>query len=337
VNNRNQVALDYGAGLKYFLYSNVALRGDVRHIITLNDRFNNLEYTLGATIYFGGPKQLASAPVVFDADNDGVPDNDDKCPGTAIGVKVDRDGCPLDSDKDGVADYLDKCPGTPSGVAVDNVGCPLDTDMDGVPDYLDKCPGTPSGVKVDQDGCPLDSDKDGVPDYLDKCPGTPIGVTVDIKGCPPVEQIQEARAEAPAAAAVVETKQAVAAAAVAKEIFEKGRATINVEFDFDKADIKPAFDEEIQKFALVMKNYPDLKVVIEGYTDNVGKKAYNEKLSERRANSVKNYMTKKLGIEESRLTARGYGNSKPIDSNKTKMGRQKNRRVEAAVSYQIKK
>ena len=59
VNNRNQGALDYGAGLKYFLYSNIALRGDVRHIITLNDRFNNLEYTLGVTIYFGGPKQAA--------------------------------------------------------------------------------------------------------------------------------------------------------------------------------------------------------------------------------------------------------------------------------------
>jgi len=336
VNNRNQVALDYGAGLKYFLYSDVALRGDVRHIITLNDRFNNLEYTLGATIYFGGPKQ-AAAPVVVDSDNDGVSDNYDKCPGTPIGVKVDQDGCPLDTDKDGVADYLDKCPGTPEGVKVDQDGCPLDSDKDGVADYLDKCPGTPIGVKVDQDGCPLDSDKDGVPDYLDKCPGTPMGVKVDENGCPPVEQLQEVRAEAPAAAAVVETKEQVAAAAVAKEIFEKGRATINVEFDTNKADIKPAFDKEIQKFADVMKNYPDLKVVIEGHTDNVGGNVFNEKLSAKRANSVKDYLTKKFGIAESRVTAKGYGMSKPLDSNKTKAGRQKNRRVEAAVDYTIKK
>ncbi|MCX5832208.1 MAG: OmpA family protein [Deltaproteobacteria bacterium] len=336
VNNRNQVALDYGAGLKYFLYSDVALRGDVRHIIALNDRFNNLEYTLGATVYFGGSKQ-AAAPVVVDSDNDGVSDNYDKCPGTPIGVKVDQDGCPLDTDKDGVTDNLDKCPGTPEGVKVDQDGCPLDSDKDGVADYLDKCPGTPIGVKVDQDGCPLDSDKDGVPDYLDKCPGTPMGVKVDENGCPPVEQLQEVRAEAPAAAAVVETKEAVAAAAVAKEIFEKGRATINVEFDTNKADIKPAFDKEIQKFADVMKNYPDLKVVIEGHTDNVGGKVPNEKLSAKRANSVKDYLTKKFGIAESRLTAKGYGMSKPLDSNKTKAGRQKNRRVEAAVDYTIKK
>jgi len=366
MNNRNQVAFDYGAGLKYFFYDNLAIRGDVRHIITLNDRFNNLEYTLGAAIYFGGPK-TAVAPVVVDSDNDGVPDNYDKCPGTPagvkvdqvgcpldsdndgvpdyldkcpgtpVGVKVDKDGCPLDSDKDGVPDYLDKCPGTPAGVTVDQNGCPLDSDKDGVPDYLDKCPGTPAGVNVDKDGCPLDSDKDGVPDYLDKCPGTPAGVKVDQNGCPPVEQLQEVRAEAPAAAAIVETKEAAAAAAVAKEIFEKGRATINVEFDTNKADIKPAFHKEIQKFADVMKNYPALKVVIEGHTDNVGGKVLNEKLSAKRANSVKSYMTKNFGIAESRLTAKGYGMSKPLASNKTKEGRQKNRRVEAAIDYTIKK
>jgi OOP family OmpA-OmpF porin len=308
MNDRNHAVIDYGAGLKYFLYSNIALRVDVRHLILLNDDINNVEYTVGATIYFGGPKQ-PTVPVIVDSDNDGVSDNYDKCPGTPIGVKVDQDGCPLDSDKDGV------------------------------PDYLDKCPGTPLGVKVDQDGCPLDSDKDGVPDYLDKCPGTPAGMKVDKDGCPPpMEQLQEFRAEAPAAAAKVETKEAAAAAAVAKEMFEKGRATIKVEFDTNKANIKPAFDKELQKFADVMKNYPDLKVVIEGHTDNVGGKVPNEKLSAKRANSVKDYLTKKFGIAESRLTAKGYGMSKPIASNKTKAGRQTNRRVEAAVDYQkIKK
>ncbi|MDP2267854.1 MAG: OmpA family protein [Deltaproteobacteria bacterium] len=284
MNDRNHAVLDYGAGLQYFLYSNLALRGDIRHLILLNDKINNLEYTLGATFYFGGPKP-AAAPVVVDSDNDGVSDNYDKCPGTPIGVKVDQDGCPLDSDKDGV------------------------------PDYLDKCPGTSAGVKVDQNGCPPPP--------------------------PPVERVREVRAEAPAAAAVVVTseqkKEAAAAAVVAKEMFEKGRATINVEFDFDKADIKPAYDKEIQKFADVMKNYPALQVVIEGHTDNTGKKAYNQKLSKKRANSVKSYLTKKFGIAESRLTAIGYGDSKPIDSNKTKAGRQNNRRVEAAINYMIKK
>src|SRR3990172_1793691 len=299
--DRNQILAVYGAGLKYFLYKDIALRGDIRHMILLNDNYNNLEYTIGLAYYFGGPKPA-----------------------------------PLDSDKDGVTDNYDKCPGTPIGVRVDKDGCPLDTDRDGVPDYLDKCPGTPAGVKVDKVGCPPDTDKDGVPDYLDKCPGTPAGVKVDQYGCPPVEQLQEVRAEAPAAAAVVtgeQKKEAAAAAVVSKEMFEKGRATIKIKFDFDKADVKPAFNKEIKKFADVIKNYPHLKVVIEGHTDRTGKKAYNQKLSEKRATSVKSYMTEKFGIEESRLTVRGYGDSKPIASNKTKAGRQKNRRVEAAVDY----
>jgi OOP family OmpA-OmpF porin len=234
----------------------------------------------------------------------------------------------------------------------------VDSDNDRVPDnydyrneftkapYYDYCPTTtPAGAKVDDWGCPLDSDKDGVPDYLDKCPGTPAGVKVDKDGCPPpppppVLQLQEVRAEAPAAAAVVtseQKKEAASVAVVAKEMFEKGRATIKVEFDFNKADIKPAFDKEIQKFADVMKNNPDLKVVIEGHTDNVGGKDFNEKLSTKRSNSVRDSLTKKFGIAESRLTAKGYGMAKPIASNTTKVGRQKNRRVEAAVDYTIKK
>lgn len=318
VKDRDRFTVDYGAGLKFFLTENVALRADVRHIILpLHDTYNELLYTVGLHFSFGGERRTMAVTQAAEP---------------AAAVEVARD-----SDQDGVPDNLDKCPNTLIGVKVDNVGCPLDSDKDGVPDYLDKCPGTPTGVRVDRTGCPLDSDEDGVPDYLDSCPDTPAGEKVDKYGCPPMEKLQEVRAEAPVAAAKVETKEAVGAAVVAKQMLEKGRATINVEFDFDKADIKPAYDKEIQKFADVMKNYPDLNVVIEGHTDSTGKAAYNQKLSEKRANSVKGYMIEKFGIAESRLTAEGYGESKPIDSNKTKAGRQNNRRVEAAVNYLIKK
>lgn len=129
----------------------------------------------GVSYYFGRER---------DSDDDGVPNSEDACPGTAFGVKVDEFGCPIDSDKDGIADYLDKCADTPIGVKVDGSGCPLDSDSDGVPDYLDKCSNTPMGVKVDLTGCPVDSDSDGVPDYLDKCSNTPISVKVDASGCP---------------------------------------------------------------------------------------------------------------------------------------------------------
>jgi OOP family OmpA-OmpF porin len=150
--NDNDPLVNYGGGLKYFITEAIALRGDVRHVISFDSTYNNLLYTVGLSIFFGGTKEAAAR-------------------------------APLDSDGDGVPDHLDRCPDTPAGVAVDSSGCPLDSDGDGVPDYLDRCPDTPAGVAVDSSGCPLDSDGDGVPDYLDKCPGTPIGARVDERGC----------------------------------------------------------------------------------------------------------------------------------------------------------
>jgi len=321
-------AFDYGVGAKYFLTDNFAIRGDVRHLIYKYDKtYNNLEYTLGAYIPFGGAapavKPVAApapepapvaAPVVvppppapaapLDSDGDGVIDALDKCPGTPAGVKVDKDGCPIDTDKDGVPDYLDKCPGTPLGVAVDKDGCPLDSDKDGVPDYLDKCPGTPLGVAVDKDGCPLDSDKDGVPDYLDKCPGTPAGVKVDKDGCPPAK-------------------------AAAAERFCSKPAILAINFDTNKSDIKAEYHDELKTVGEFLTYFPNAKGEISGHTDSVGSNALNQKLSERRAVSIKNYIIKTFGIKADRITTKGYGETKPIASNKTKEGKAKNRRIEA--------
>jgi OOP family OmpA-OmpF porin len=350
--DRDRFTADYGAGVKYFIRDNLALRADIRHIILpLHDRYNELLFSIGVTYTFGGAKQArmiepevvavraaepeAAPKVSMDSDGDGVVDDLDKCPGTPAGVKVDADGCSLDSDKDGVYDYLDKCPGTPLGVKVDKNGCPLDSDKDGVYDYLDKCPGTPVGVKVDKDGCPLDSDKDGVYDYLDKCPGTPAGVKVDQDGCPP--PAPAAVAPAPAPAPVVQKAVRQAAAVMEAAIVEKGRVTLNVEFDFDKATVRKSSFEEIQNLAEVMKKQAYLKIQIEGHTDNVGSAKYNEKLSQLRADAVKKSLVQKFGIEASRLTAKGYGLTRPTASNATREGRQKNRRVEAAAEYVIKK
>lgn len=228
---------------------------------------------------------------------------------------------PADSDKDGVYDnfdyrhdfttrqYYDKCPtSTPIGAKVDQYGCSPDTDVDGVSDDLDKCPGTPAGVKVDKDGCPLDSDGDGVPDYLDKCPATPAGAEVGQDGC---------HMEAAEGAALEET--------------------LRVEFDTGKSIVKKQYHEVIGRLAAFMKKNPDLKIALEGHTDNVGGAAYNEKLSQRRVDAVKKYLVEKFGIEAFRLSTKGYGLTKPIASNATKEGRQKNRRVEAVTTYGIKK
>jgi OOP family OmpA-OmpF porin len=165
----------------------------------------------------------------------------------------------------------------------------LDSDGDGVTDDLDRCPDTPKGVTVDTKGCPLDSDGDGVPDYLDKCPNTPEGATVDARGC--------------------WTYAAV------------------VMYDINSAEIKseayPMLDEAVS----ILKKNPEIKVEIDGHTDNTGSAAYNMNLSERRAKAVMKYFVDK-GVEAERLSTKGFGFTKPAASNKTKEGRAKNRRVE---------
>ena len=247
------------------------------------------EYTLKNPLPSGVKTDKWGCPL--DTDGDGVPDYLDECPGTPECVKVDDKGCPLDTDGDGVPDYLDKCPGTPEGVNVDDRGCPLDTDGDGVPDYLDECSETPEYVEVDDSGCPVNTDGDGVADYLDKCPGTPYGAIVDEQGC-----------------------------------WVIGDALYAI-FDFDKYKIKPLYYFVLDEAVAVLRKNPDLKIEIQGHTCSMGTEAYNKKLSERRANAIMNYFIKK-GIDETRLSAVGYGLSKPRASNETEAGRILNRRVE---------
>lgn len=244
----------------------------------------------------------------IDSDHDGVPDYMDKCPNTPKGVHVDKDGCPLDTDRDGVPDYRDVCPETPKGVKVDDLGCPLDSDGDGVPDYKDKCPDTPAGVQVDQDGCPLDSDHDGVPDYLDKCPDTTPGVKVDSTGCPVKEVIKEKVKEMP---------------------IESAKLTLSAgaSFAFGKSELLPSAYRELDKVIKTMKEFPDSRWLIAGFTDNIGSDNINKKVSLARAKAVEEYLTGN-GISINRLKIIGYGKANPVASNATEEGRAKNRRVE---------
>jgi OOP family OmpA-OmpF porin len=199
-------------------------------------------------------------------------------------------------------------PAKPKAAAPAVVAAPpveQDSDKDSVPDSRDKCPGTPPGTSVGKDGCPLDSDQDGVPDYLDKCPGTPSGVAVGKDGCPvPPEKVS---------------------------------ITLAIEFDTGKADIKSKYHEEIGKVAAFLREYPTATGTVAGHTDNIGKEAMNQELSQRRAESVKNYLVQKFGIDPARLSAKGYGMARPIADNKTAEGRQKNRRIEAIFDAMVVK
>ncbi|ESP62757.1 OmpA domain protein [Smithella sp. ME-1] len=114
-------------------------------------------------------------------------------------------------------------------------------------------------------------------------------------------------------------------------IKEKVTITLNVQFDTNKADVKEQYNDEIKRVADFMKEFPDTTAEIGGHTDNVASAEYNQKLSEKRANSVRQYLIDKFGIDGSRLTAVGYGLDKPVAGNDTEEGRQQNRRVEAVM------
>jgi OmpA-OmpF porin, OOP family len=239
---------------------------------------------------------LPVAVVSADRDGDGVLDADDKCPDVAGLASLS--GC-ADKDSDGIADGDDKCPDV-AGLAKYG-GCPIpDTDADGVNDEDDKCP-TEKGVSHYQ-GCPIpDTDKDGINDEEDKCP-TRAGTAAN-QGCPEISK------------AVIDKINYVAK---------------NVFFATGSAKLLPKSFKALDEAAKLLKEDESLYVDVDGHTDATGAADKNQTLSEARANSVKAYLVSK-GIAESRLTATGYGSTKPVADNKTAAGKAKNRRTELAV------
>ena len=168
---------------------------------------------------------------------------------------------------------------------------PSDEDNDGVPDTDDKCPGSKS-LPVDSNGCENDGDSDGVPDALDLCPTTPIGATVDAKGC---------------SNALVSLK--------------------GVHFKFDSANLTSEAKSILDGALSAIQSNASQNLQVEGHTDSTGSELYNQDLSERRAQSVVDYLVSK-GVNSSRLTAKGFGESSPVSSNDTSESRAQNRRVE---------
>lgn len=272
-------------------------------------------------------------PRLRDDDNDGVLDKFDKCLGTPANVAVDSFGCPLDTDKDSVPDYLDKCPGTPKGVQVDSVGCPIDSDGDGIADIYDLCPNTPDSIEVDAHGCPVDSDGDGVADYLDKCPDTSKEAEVDTCGCPvdtDGDEVPDYLDKCPTVKGSAKNNGCPIVSAKNKAVLKK--AVHGIQFETNNAVIKTSSYPILNKVVTMMKKNPSYKLHISGHTDNVGKPAQNMKLSKERAAAVVKYLTKK-GIKSSRLRSDGFGDTKPVASNKTEKGKKQNRRVDFEVEF----
>lgn len=267
---------------------------------------------------FDGYQDQDGCPEDQDTDGDTIMDSKDACPTQPEdfdGVD-DEDGCPervQDQDGDGILDDQDQCPQQPEDPDgfEDLDGCPdLDNDRDGILDQTDVCPLQPEDRDLfeDQDGCPdPDNDQDRILDEVDQCPLEPEDYDndEDEDGCPDLYKRIIVRKDR------IELKQTIYFATAEDRILEKSF---------------PLLDEVAQ--ALV--DYPKIKVSIEGHTDDQGKDDYNQDLSERRAASVLRYLVAQ-GVEPERMSSKGFGESQPIDDNRTAEGRAANRRVEFLI------
>lgn len=288
---------------------------------------------------------------VADTDGDGVSDKKDQCPETPAGVAVDDLGCAIDTDGDGIADHLDKCPKVPGVKEME--GCP-DSDGDGIVDDEDECPEVPGvisaqgcpdadgdGIVDDEDACPQlaglekykgcpDTDGDGVIDPEDECPEEP-GVK-ELKGCADTDGdgIGDAVDKCPTIPGVESNKGCPEIADEIKEVFKK--ALKGIQFESGRDVIKRSSYGILNNVADIMNENPSYKLIIDGHTDSQGNDDKNMILSEKRALAVKNYLIKK-GVDGSRLTSRGFGETVPKATNDTSAGRATNRRVEFTVEF----
>ncbi len=263
-------------------------------------------------------------PPPEDSDGDGIFDRDDACPDRPGPSNIDpaKNGCPVekppppaDTDGDGIADEEDACPKEPGVGNIDpkKHGCPPPTDIDndGIWDEEDACVTEPGVASTDpkKHGCPppADTDGDGVLDDFDACPKEKGPVDKDPKknGCPRVQ-------------------------VTATQIVILDR----VEFDTNKATIRPESDPILQAVFTILSEHPEIeKVRVEGHTDNRGAHGHNIRLSRQRAEAVVQWLVAR-GIEPSRLRSAGLGPDRPIQSNETEDGRQVNRRVEFHIEKQ---
>ena len=313
-NDQGEGMLNVGLGFNTWFNENFGINFQTGSKSGFTDKVNaHFQTSLGLVIKFGGTDtdgdgvydkfdDCIDVPglVAFngcpDSDGDGIKDSEDACPNEA-GLAI-MNGCP-DADGDGIADKDDACPNAKG--TKENKGCP-DSDGDGVVDKDDKCV-SQAGPAANA-GCPWpDTDGDSILDKDDKCPNE-AGVASE-GGCPEI----------------ISNEAQMGMNSFAKAIL----------FHTEKATFKAGVTKELDGMLAIMNKFPLAEFAVKGYTDTTGSVSGNLKLSDKRANAVKNYLVEN-GIDASRLTAKGYGQDSPIDTNDTRAGRTNNRRVEVKVT-----
>lgn len=219
----------------------------------------------------------------------------------------------VDYDEDGVYDRIDYCPNTTKGCAVDQWGCSSDVDGDGVCDELDRCANTPKGEKVDANGC---SPSQSAAPVATPAPPPPAPRAAPVTPPPP-----PAPTPPPAPKSEVE-----------RTLVESGTVRLNnILFETNSARLLPESEKSLNEAGEALAKYPDLQVEIGGHSDTRGAAVPNRRLSQARAESVREYLLSHFSLKAANLTAKGYGESQPLTQERNAEELQANRRVELKV------
>ncbi len=295
--------------------------------------------------------------IVVDTDGDGIPDASDNCPWNpnADQSDIDRDGqgdvCDDDIDGDGILNARDNCPTVPNPDQADTdrdgVGdaCSSDRDGDGIGDAVDQCVNDPEDFDQfeDADGCPeRDNDRDGVLDGDDDCPNDPEDIDgfQDLDGCPDddndgdgILDLQDDCVLDPEDFDGDRDEDGCPDEDnFARMVGDMIEISEQINFELNSSRITGRISYDIlDAVANILIANPAIRIRVEGHTDSQGSVSYNLRLSQGRADAVREYLVNQ-GIAASRLTAVGFGEENPIADNETEEGRALNRRVEFHIT-----
>ncbi len=319
-------AIDFGAGLKFNFTDNIALKTEFIHISDFNDgEWNsNMTFVAGLTISFGTaeesevlryePADIAADGIITNLDDEVIESNDEV---KKESLDIKDDGNDMYQDDIIVEEIVEENKEQKNNtnsfketeLEIKNIPPKVvnivnnDRDNDGISDYADKCIYTPPGVRVYANGCRIDEDddKDGILNSIDECPNTPLNSKVNTKGC--VKKVDKKY----------------------KNIIQ-----LNIEFKYKSFEVTDISKEEVLMLADFLNNNTTYNIRVIGYTDNKGSRAYNKKLSQKRANAIKNMLIKNK-VSANRISSVGMGEANPIADNDSENGRAKNRRIEVEL------
>jgi len=258
-----------------------------------------------------------------DSDQDGLPDRYDQCDNTPEQYPVGEDGCALDGDGDGIIDALDKCPASEPAEPVAQNGCSLDFDSDGVPNHRDRCNATARGREIDSNGCEVDSDADGIVDRLDVCPNSAADILVNNAGCaidddldgvPDYRDICLQTSEKPANdnvnSANTSSLGAPDSPALGCDAATDHVILEQIEFPSESSMLSVESRNVLDRVARAIEAAASSTFEIGAHTV-AGNANANQSLSQARADTVRQYLMVR-GVSPNRITAKGYGESRPI-------------------------